>query len=1142
MSDEARKSTTDDYAAGGAIEVANPFFASTNPFAKETEVPKTTSGTEQVPARTARASYGNRSSRNFSKKLPSITVPENGLVSEPTSTLSRATMVDTPMQTPTRASFASVHEQKRPRLSSAALTGLTPLSETEPDLGTSGNPTPLSSRQSYTMGASRRISTTGPPSAIDNRRPSLAGPRRSSVSVTNVVIPAHLMTHVETSWNEDNVVGRRKSTYRREDSRSSFNIQSMAQQQQEEVKNIIKMTPQAPDHMSTSMEALAQADPFAAMRERQTGARMSRGKSLAAVTEAKNPNDDESEKPVTPNEPPQGLTPWGQFTFRYRDADISPGAGVDPADPLATAGAALGLVATNNTNNSNTAARRPSMWRRIATGDVNGPYNGERRGTVFQRANSVFQDTLINVRKKVRRSSMWDVYENAKKRQLEIRRKRWVQITFEYTFYAMLLVLLYFLIIGVPLWKGTYWELCLAFKYKLNVTGSWSIIIGVSVAYAYSPLLVLFEPDPPMPEEPIDATKTPNVSDTALMIPCYKAANLIGPTLEAATKIFPPSHIFVVANGNSPTPLDNTEEICRPFGVNHIWSPVGSKIVAQFVGCYAAKDFKNVLLIDDDCALPPNFPIVSDRLKGKVMCMGYTIKSVGPKSSKGTLCQQAQDLEYKISGIQRALAGKIGSATFPHGAISLWDREFLIKTFSKHPGFSVSEDWFFGHVARQLGCRTQMATSVFIETETPDAVFFSSGGERGGFGEMTVFKQRFYRWNFFFVNGMYYNLHYILFSWKLGWWELGAKLFVFQEIYETLLYLATPIVVPVSLAVRPSFFFELMALTFVLYMANAVIFNELHLRRKNEKVPQKCVWLYYMPYKLVLTFVNVASCYYAIYKYATYFATRHPKIIEDDKAVNVVLQLEEEDVDDDPVLPAGGRRMSVTAVGSQVEVPSSAMGGRRMTVTAMGQRFSNPDITEEDEEEAEELIEKPERKASISIIKSGDALTPLSARRPSITVGGRRISASSATIIDEVPPIKESPMEGITSVLEESEEEHTPNDEKPMATPNVESKRHSKRKSQLRQSYFAPIVEIRETAEPEYVPEISVTPAVVDDRLLSRISAIEDALAARGIATVDFAVHDDGLSEAAVAEEGENEDFVSTDDDEKKHSDAKSMV
>lgn len=76
-----------------------------------------------------------------------------------------------------------------------------------------------------------------------------------------------------------------------------------------------------------------------------------------------------------------------------------------------------------------------------------------------------------------------------------------------------------------------------------------------SPSYAYTPLLVLFEPDPPMPEdlEKIDPNKTPGVQDTALMIPCYKAAMLIGPTLAAATKIFPPSHIFVIANGEQYT-------------------------------------------------------------------------------------------------------------------------------------------------------------------------------------------------------------------------------------------------------------------------------------------------------------------------------------------------------------------------------------------------------------------------------------------------------------------------------------------------------------------------------------------------------------------------------------------------------------
>ena len=46
-----------------------------------------------------------------------------------------------------------------------------------------------------------------------------------------------------------------------------------------------------------------------------------------------------------------------------------------------------------------------------------------------------------------------------------------------------------------------------------------------------------------------------------------------------------------------------------------------------------------------------------------------------------------------------------------------------MKKFQAHPGFSVSEEWFFGHVARQLGCRIQMCTAVFVETETPNSIF-----------------------------------------------------------------------------------------------------------------------------------------------------------------------------------------------------------------------------------------------------------------------------------------------------------------------------------------------------------------------------------------------------------------------------------
>ncbi|KAH9883293.1 nucleotide-diphospho-sugar transferase [Xylariomycetidae sp. FL2044] len=536
----------------------------------------------------------------------------------------------------------------------------------------------------------------------------------------------------------------------------------------------------------------------------------------------------------------------------------------------------------------------------------------QRSGTV----RSVVR-TARNVAQRVRRGSMAEIYEKAKARGKELERKRWVQILFEYGVYVFLLAFIYFVLVGLPLWKGAvYWMYWLV-STKFVIAGGWSILMGVAIFYAFGPLLIMFEKEPPPadPSADFDRTEIPGVATTALLIPCYKSANIIGPTLEASLKIFPPSHIFVIANGNSPTPLDHTEQVCRPYGVNHIWSPVGSKIVAQFVGCHAARNFQNVLLIDDDCALPPNFPVVSERLAGKVQSIGYTIKSVGPGSSKGTWCQQAQDLEYKISGLQRAFAGILGSATFPHGAISLWNRNFLIQTFHDHPGFSVSEDWFFGHSCRRLGGRIKMCTSVFVETETPDAIFFSSGGSRGGFGEMTVFKQRFLRWNFFFVNGMWYNLHYILCSWKMGFWEIGAKLFVFQEVYETLLYLFTPFILPISFIVEPSFCGYLLLGTIVMYFANVVVFNEWHLRRRNERISWTVLLFYYIPFKLILTLVNVASCYWSLFKYAQYFAKRHPKVVEDEKAVEVVMRLEEElPVTEENYKESedGGRRMFLT--------------------------------------------------------------------------------------------------------------------------------------------------------------------------------------------------------------------------------------
>ena len=90
--------------------------------------------------------------------------------------------------------------------------------------------------------------------------------------------------------------------------------------------------------------------------------------------------------------------------------------------------------------------------------------------------------------------------------------------------------------------------------------------------------------------------------------------------------------------------------------------------------------------------------------------------------------------------------------------------------------------------------------------------------------------------------------------------------------------------------------------------------------------------LYYLPYKAILTFVNIASCYYSIYKYAKYFAKRHPKIIEDERAVAVVLRLEEESV-------SGAKK--APSIHGRASVDDTSRRARRFTVTAVGTNLSS---------------------------------------------------------------------------------------------------------------------------------------------------------------------------------------------------------
>lgn len=60
---------------------------------------------------------------------------------------------------------------------------------------------------------------------------------------------------------------------------------------------------------------------------------------------------------------------------------------------------------------------------------------------------------------------------------------------------------------------------------------------------------------------------------------------------------------------HSPAPLDHTADICSKLGVRHFWAPVGSYITAEFVGMAVAREYKYIMVIDNDVLLPENLPL-----------------------------------------------------------------------------------------------------------------------------------------------------------------------------------------------------------------------------------------------------------------------------------------------------------------------------------------------------------------------------------------------------------------------------------------------------------------------------------------------------------------------------------------------------
>ena len=111
----------------------------------------------------------------------------------------------------------------------------------------------------------------------------------------------------------------------------------------------------------------------------------------------------------------------------------------------------------------------------------------QRRGTFGSIVDAVVPDGLARKMTNVsfnglqRKGSVWKTYENAKKRGVELQRKKWVQVVFEYSIYVFLLCFIYFVLIGRPLWNGAVWWLYWVVENKFVFAGGFSITLGIAL-------------------------------------------------------------------------------------------------------------------------------------------------------------------------------------------------------------------------------------------------------------------------------------------------------------------------------------------------------------------------------------------------------------------------------------------------------------------------------------------------------------------------------------------------------------------------------------------------------------------------------------------------------------------------------------
>ena len=116
--------------------------------------------------------------------------------------------------------------------------------------------------------------------------------------------------------------------------------------------------------------------------------------------------------------------------------------------------------------------RNPSRKSLLSSANVT------RRASVA--VGNVVEKVKDTVTAPLRRSSLQEVYEKAKIRQVKLKRSLATQIIFQYACYLLMLAAIYFVFVGFPLWRGLVLLLYDVFRLQSAIPAGTAVFLGIA--------------------------------------------------------------------------------------------------------------------------------------------------------------------------------------------------------------------------------------------------------------------------------------------------------------------------------------------------------------------------------------------------------------------------------------------------------------------------------------------------------------------------------------------------------------------------------------------------------------------------------------------------------------------------------------